>query len=203
MAVGPFDYDQRGPLDHGHVRFFTRRSFERLVDECGLRIVERRPSVPRSTCSRAAATAPPRAGWPSGVARADRAATRAWPTMFGYQFLYRLETSLTDPRPRATGVVESRPSASAPGWRRRGVPPHPAQLRRDLDPDGDTAIGYASNFFDLQARAFLDGQLAVPARRLGIEGFVVDGRELHVLPSVPGAAAAARADDHRTSSTGG
>ena len=27
----------------------------------------------------------------AGVAAADRAATRAWPTLFGYQFLYRLE----------------------------------------------------------------------------------------------------------------
>ncbi len=26
-----------------------------------------------------------------GVGAADRAATRAWPTLFGYQFLYRLE----------------------------------------------------------------------------------------------------------------
>ena len=26
-----------------------------------------------------------------GVAVADRVATRAWPTLFGYQFLYRLE----------------------------------------------------------------------------------------------------------------
>jgi hypothetical protein len=25
------------------------------------------------------------------IGKADRAATRAWPTLFGYQFLYRLE----------------------------------------------------------------------------------------------------------------
>ena len=41
VVSGRFDYDQRGPLDHGHVRFFTRRSFERLIEQCGLRIVER------------------------------------------------------------------------------------------------------------------------------------------------------------------
>ena len=39
VALGRFDYDRRGPLDEGHVRFFTRRSFERLVAECGLKIV--------------------------------------------------------------------------------------------------------------------------------------------------------------------
>jgi hypothetical protein len=32
-AIGRFDYDRRGILDADHVRFFTRRSFERLVAE--------------------------------------------------------------------------------------------------------------------------------------------------------------------------
>ena len=31
VAVGRFDYDQRGILDAGHVRFFTRGDFERLA----------------------------------------------------------------------------------------------------------------------------------------------------------------------------
>lgn len=91
VAVGRFDYDQRGPLDHGHVRFFTRKSFERLVAKSGLRIIERRTvgspvdvlgrGVTDSTLARVA----------ERLAAADRAATRAWPTLFGYQFLYRLE----------------------------------------------------------------------------------------------------------------
>ena len=38
VALGRFDYDRRGILDRGHVRFFTRRSFERLVDRVGLRV---------------------------------------------------------------------------------------------------------------------------------------------------------------------
>lgn len=91
VALGMFDYDQRGLLDRGHVRFFTRRSFERLVRECGLRIVERETvGSPFDVLDRGAAT--------SGVgrltsvlARIDRRLTRWWPTMFGYQFLYRLE----------------------------------------------------------------------------------------------------------------
>ena len=41
VALGRFDYDQRGPLDHTHLRFFTRRTFERLINDCGLVIVER------------------------------------------------------------------------------------------------------------------------------------------------------------------
>lgn len=90
-AIGRFDYDSRGPLDHGHVRFFTRRSFERLVASCGLRIVERGVvGVPVDILDR---------GGPGGaLARAARAASaverraaHGWPTMFGYQLLYRLD----------------------------------------------------------------------------------------------------------------
>src|SRR5699024_5022996 len=41
VAVGRFDYDRRGILDRDHVRFFTRRSFERLLDGAGFRVVRR------------------------------------------------------------------------------------------------------------------------------------------------------------------
>jgi 2-polyprenyl-3-methyl-5-hydroxy-6-metoxy-1,4-benzoquinol methylase len=91
VASGRFDYDQRGPLDSGHVRFFTRRSFEKLVDQCGLRIVERvTVGSPVDVLERGAAH-PTVARVASKVGAVDRAATRAWPTLFGYQFLYRLE----------------------------------------------------------------------------------------------------------------
>jgi methionine biosynthesis protein MetW len=91
VAVGRFDYDQRGPLDHGHVRFFTRRSFERLVSHCGLRVIERQVvGSPIEVLERGPSN--PRVARIAGrVAVADRAATRAWPTLFAYQFLYRLE----------------------------------------------------------------------------------------------------------------
>lgn len=90
-AVGLFDYDQRGPLDQGHVRFFTRRSFARLIDEAGMRVKEARTvGTPFDVTTRGSDTdtlaAPLRA-----AAAVDRVATRAWPTLFGYQFLYRLE----------------------------------------------------------------------------------------------------------------
>lgn len=91
VASGRFDYDQRGPLDHGHVRFFTRRTFERLVEQCGLRVVASEvvgspvDVVGRGVADDRVARVAAR------VAAADRAATRVWPTMFGYQFLYRLE----------------------------------------------------------------------------------------------------------------
>lgn len=91
VAAGRFDYDQRGPLDQGHVRFFTRRSFEKLVDRAGMRIVERvTVGSPVDVLERGGAS-PRVQRVAEGVGAADRAATRAWPTLFGYQFLYRLE----------------------------------------------------------------------------------------------------------------
>ena len=42
VAIGRFDYDRRGILDRGHVRFFTRRSFVRLARESGYDVVESR-----------------------------------------------------------------------------------------------------------------------------------------------------------------
>ena len=46
-------------------------------------------------------------------------------------------------------------------------------------------IGYASNFFDLQARAFMNGHVWVPRGSLGIEGFVVRGHEYMYFPPFP------------------
>lgn len=89
VALGRFDYDQRGPLDQGHVRFFTRKSFERLVDGCDMR-VQARDTVgsPVDVLDRGGKSLASRLV--RGLSSSDRAATRTWPTMFGYQFLYRL-----------------------------------------------------------------------------------------------------------------
>lgn len=89
VAVGRFDYDQRGLLDRGHVRFFTRRSFERLLAESSL-IIERRTVVgsPIEVLDGGGARS---LGWmTNSVSAVDRLATRVWPTLFGYQFLYEL-----------------------------------------------------------------------------------------------------------------
>ena len=89
-ALGLFDYDQRGPLDIGHVRFFTRRSFERLLRRHGWRVRERLAvGSPIDVLDRGGAT--PLARAVRGASWFDRLATRLWPTMFGYQFLYRLD----------------------------------------------------------------------------------------------------------------
>src|SRR6266511_4171832 len=93
VALGRFDYDRRGILDRGHVRFFTRTSFEGLVERAGysvrrrefltlpLEIVDRggRDDVGAGDTVRRA------------IKRIDRVGTALRPTLFAYQFLYELE----------------------------------------------------------------------------------------------------------------
>ena len=89
-VFGMFDYDHRGILDRTHVRFFTRRSFERLAKQAGY------------TVHRVGATGLPfdvadRGG--SGkvsnklkpIRAIDRALVKVRPQLFAYQFLYELK----------------------------------------------------------------------------------------------------------------
>jgi 2-polyprenyl-3-methyl-5-hydroxy-6-metoxy-1,4-benzoquinol methylase len=91
VMFGMFDYDKRGILDSTHIRFFTRRSIERLFKSAGLSIVRRdvtglpidvanRGSVDGATARRLAF-----------FAKADRLAAKARPQMFAYQFVYELK----------------------------------------------------------------------------------------------------------------
>ena len=86
IMVGRFDYDQRGPLDRGHVRFFTKRSVERMFRSCGLRIIERQTV---GTPFHALGEDRPRLA--NVATRVDHGLMRAWSQLFTYQYLYRLE----------------------------------------------------------------------------------------------------------------
>ncbi|HEX3802551.1 MAG TPA: bifunctional glycosyltransferase/class I SAM-dependent methyltransferase [Solirubrobacteraceae bacterium] len=87
-VLGLFDYDQRGVLDNGHVRFFTRRGLLRRLRNAGFKVV------------RLEATGLPLdvlAGG-SGPARRilriiDRLLVSVRPTVFGYQFICMCEPS--------------------------------------------------------------------------------------------------------------
>jgi 2-polyprenyl-3-methyl-5-hydroxy-6-metoxy-1,4-benzoquinol methylase len=88
LLVGRFDYFDRGILDRTHLRFFTERSLERLVDAAGLVIVRR------------TATAVPLyqvlpALWHgrllAAVHAASAAVSRAMPRLFGYQLVVATE----------------------------------------------------------------------------------------------------------------
>src|SRR5262249_57875152 len=89
VALGRFDYDRRGILDVGHVRFFTRRSFERIVKNASLG-VRRRESIgmPLEVFERGGHS---EGGLGSWLGPLDRALGDIWPTMFAFQFLYELE----------------------------------------------------------------------------------------------------------------
>ncbi len=93
VATGLFDYDQRGILDRTHVRFFTRRSFRRVLASTGLVVVsERYAGLPLDVLG---------VGGIGGrvVAAVDGLARRVWPTLFAYQFVVGLRTAphLLDP----------------------------------------------------------------------------------------------------------
>lgn len=89
VALGRFDYDRRGIVDAGHVRFFTRASFERLVARTGLRVRRRSTTgLPVEVAERGGSVPL----WAQrSVASIDRMGVALWPTLFGYQFLFELE----------------------------------------------------------------------------------------------------------------
>lgn len=90
-VLGRFDYDQRGPFDSTHYRFFTRRSFERLVARCDLAVLERDVvGAPIDVLDRGVDRRPAINVAVARTQKLDVMASKAWPTMFGYQFLYRL-----------------------------------------------------------------------------------------------------------------
>jgi glycosyltransferase involved in cell wall biosynthesis len=92
IALGRFDYDQRGPLDRGHIRFFTRDMIEELFRTCGLRVIEHRTvGTPFDLLAGDEGATPRRTRLTKALTRGDKKLVRAWPRLFGYQFLYRLE----------------------------------------------------------------------------------------------------------------
>jgi glycosyltransferase involved in cell wall biosynthesis len=94
VATGRFDYDRRGILDRGHLRFFTRASLERLIERTGYSARRREfLTLPLEVVDRGGADAAAERG--DGVRRAikrvDRIGTALLPNLFAYQFLYELE----------------------------------------------------------------------------------------------------------------
>ena len=92
VALGRFDYDRRGILDRGHVRFFTARSFERLVREAGFRVSDRQTTgIPLEIVDRGASAGDTGGKLRSALGRLDAGAARRWPSLFAYQYVYVLE----------------------------------------------------------------------------------------------------------------
>lgn len=97
VLAGRFDYDRRGILDRDHVRFFTRRSFERLVQSAGLSVVRRSATgVPLEVSARGSATGSTSSGMLTRVAQAvERVGLDLRPQLFAYQLLYELAPTRT------------------------------------------------------------------------------------------------------------
>jgi len=88
LLAGRFEYADAGILDRTHLRFFTRRTARRLVEDAGFRIrrVQATP-VPAELAVALLRRAPFRA-----LSRALFAAAAALrPTLFGYQFVIEAE----------------------------------------------------------------------------------------------------------------
>jgi SAM-dependent methyltransferase len=85
-ALGLFDYDQRGVLDRGHVRFFTRRSLRRRLRAAGFVVArEEATGLPLDVLASG------QSGFRRAIAAIDRLAVAARPTLFGYQFVCMCE----------------------------------------------------------------------------------------------------------------
>jgi len=87
VAMGKFDYTNKGILDRGHLRFFTKASAARLCKEAGLLIAnERTTPVPWENII------PPVLGslLREGVEKADHLLTQVRPNVFAYQHVFEL-----------------------------------------------------------------------------------------------------------------
>jgi 2-polyprenyl-3-methyl-5-hydroxy-6-metoxy-1,4-benzoquinol methylase len=91
VGLGAFDYDRRGILDRGHLRFFTRRSFERLARERGYAIVRcENVGIPVEVTNRGTTSDRDGNASLSMLHRIERVGLALRPTLFAYQFLYEL-----------------------------------------------------------------------------------------------------------------
>ena len=91
MLLGRFDYDRRGILDASHLRFFTRRSFERLARRAGCSVARTQPvGLPLEALDRGGTSVSGR--FPMRMLRfVDSQLSKAWPNLFAYQYVFRLE----------------------------------------------------------------------------------------------------------------
>jgi 2-polyprenyl-3-methyl-5-hydroxy-6-metoxy-1,4-benzoquinol methylase len=85
LLVGRFEYAPRGILDRTHVSFYTRSTARELLESNGFRVRACEPTAMPYELAFPAAAKPP---WRDAVRAAARGTARAWPTLFGYQFVF-------------------------------------------------------------------------------------------------------------------
>lgn len=89
VMFGRFDYERRGIFDSGHLRFFTRRSFERMARGAGMRVRRRSSSGLPVEVAELGGPAP--SGLMRLVTGVDRVGLTVAPNLFSYQLLFELE----------------------------------------------------------------------------------------------------------------
>ncbi len=90
-ALGRFDYDQRGLLDNGHVRFFTRRGLMRRLHDAGFAVIRQEATgLPLDVLAEGHKGTARKA-----VRLTDRMLVNLRPTLFGYQFICMCEPAST------------------------------------------------------------------------------------------------------------
>jgi 2-polyprenyl-3-methyl-5-hydroxy-6-metoxy-1,4-benzoquinol methylase len=105
VALGAFDYDQRGILDRTHLRFFTRNSFSRLARRVGFEVRQAEPvGLPFENLA------------PGRPARAlkglERIGLALYPKLFGYQFIFELTPVASEPADEDGSLVDLRVAES-------------------------------------------------------------------------------------------
>jgi SAM-dependent methyltransferase len=85
LLLGRFPYADRGILDRTHLRFYTRASARRLLGESGFGVRWEAATAMPVELALPALGKPPLAG---AVRAGARILSAAWPTLFGYQFVF-------------------------------------------------------------------------------------------------------------------
>ena len=95
VGLGRFDYDARGILDKGHLRFFTKRSFTDLVRRAGWGVRRSEAlGLPLEVVDRGGSGGQPSKLRDKGR-RLDHLAVAVRPNLFAYQYLFELEPTST------------------------------------------------------------------------------------------------------------
>jgi len=89
LLCGRFEYAERGILDRTHLRFFTRKSARRALEEAGYEILEEKATVMPVELALGLA---PENFLMRAVNSLLAAATAVLPGLFGYQILFRART---------------------------------------------------------------------------------------------------------------
>jgi predicted TPR repeat methyltransferase len=85
LLFGQFRYAERGILDDSHLAFYTRATAKALLEKGGLRI---RAIEPTTMPYELALPFLARSPWTHPARAFARISAKAWPTLFGYQFVF-------------------------------------------------------------------------------------------------------------------